>query len=104
MQRHHERLRQLLDEREDVVAVAATEDPVLVLEEDDVDVEPTEDPGGAHVVAANRLAIVAVSPGRWGRDGSLTITTFSTRSISSRPRRAERTSAAKVPIPQARGG
>ena len=55
VQRHDERLRQLLDEREDVLAVGAAEDPVLVLEQDDVDIEPAEDPRGADVVAANRL-------------------------------------------------
>ncbi len=55
MQRHHERLRQLLDERGDVVAVATAEDPVLVLKQDDVDVEPTQNPGSTHVVAPNRL-------------------------------------------------
>ena len=38
------------------------------------------------------------------RPADFTITTFSTRSIPPTPRRAERTSAAKVPIPQARGG
>ena len=44
-----------------------------MLEQDDVDVQPAEDPRRADVVAANRLAIVATSPGRCGRDGSLTI-------------------------------
>ncbi len=104
MQRHDERLRELRDEREHVLAVAAAEDPVLVLEQDDVDVEPAEDPRGAHVVAPDPCAIVADEPGRCGRDGSLTMTTFSTRSIPSTPSRALRTSAAKAPIPQARGG
>ncbi len=55
MQGHDERLRQLLCEREHVLPVAAAEDPVLVLEQHDVDVEPPEHPGGAYVVAADRL-------------------------------------------------
>ena len=104
VQRDDERLRQLLGEREHVLAVAAAEDAVLVLEQDDVDVEPAEDPRRAHVVAADPCAIVATSPGRCGRDGSLTITTRSTRSTPSTPSSAPRTSAAKVPMPQARGG
>ena len=55
MQRHDERLRQLLDERRDVLAVAPAEDAVLVLQQDDVDVEPAEDARCADVVAANAL-------------------------------------------------
>ena len=42
-------------ERQHVLAVAAAEDPVLVLEQHDVDVEPPEHPGGADVVAADGL-------------------------------------------------
>ena len=55
VQRHDERLQQLLEERQDVVAVAASEDPVFVLEEDDVDVESAEDPGRPHVVVPHCL-------------------------------------------------
>ena len=39
----------------DVVAVGAAEDPVLVLQQDDVDIQPAENPRGADVVAASRL-------------------------------------------------
>ena len=45
----------LLGERQHVLAVAAAEDPVFVLKEHDVDVEPAEHPGGADVVAADGL-------------------------------------------------
>ena len=55
VQRHDERLRELAREREDVLAVPAAEDPVLVLEQHDVDVEPPQHPGRSDVVAANRL-------------------------------------------------
>ena len=55
VQRDDEGLRELLDEREDVGAVGAAEDPVLVLEQNDVDVQPAEDPRRADVVASNRL-------------------------------------------------
>ena len=55
MQRDDERLRELLREREHVLAVGAAEDPVFVLEQDDVDVEPAEDPRRADVVASDRL-------------------------------------------------
>ena len=55
MQRHDERLRELLRERQHVLAVGAAEDPVLVLEQHDVDVEPAEDPRRADVVATDRL-------------------------------------------------
>ena len=55
VQRDDERLRELLGERQHVLAVGAAEDPVFVLEQHDVDVEPAEDPRRAHVVAADRL-------------------------------------------------
>ena len=55
VQRHDERLRQFLRERQHVLAVAAAEDPVLVLEQHDVDIEPPEHPGRPDVVAAHRL-------------------------------------------------
>ncbi len=55
VQRHDERLGELAGEREHVLAVGAAEDPVLVLEQHDVDVHPAEHPRGAHVVAANGL-------------------------------------------------
>ncbi len=42
VQRHDERLRELARERKDVLAVAAAEDAVLVLQQDDVDVESRE--------------------------------------------------------------
>ena len=52
---HDERLRQLLDQRSHVATVAAAEDPVLVLKQDDIDIEPAKNPGSAYVVAPNRL-------------------------------------------------
>ena len=56
VQRHDERLRQLLARTRATYSPSrAAEDPVLVLEQDDVDVEPAEHPRGADVVAANRL-------------------------------------------------
>ena len=55
MQGHDERLRQLLRERQHILAVGPAEDAVLVLQEHYVDVEPAEHPGGAHVVAADAL-------------------------------------------------
>ena len=55
MQGDDERLGEVTREGEDVLAVAAAEDPVLVLEQHDVDVDPAEHPGGTHVVAANGL-------------------------------------------------
>ena len=55
VQRHDERLRQLLREREHVLAVGAAEDAVLVLEEHDVDVETAEQPRRADVVASDAL-------------------------------------------------
>ena len=55
VERHDERLRELLHQREHVRAVGAAEDPVLVLEQDDVDVQPAENPRRADVVAASRL-------------------------------------------------
>ena len=50
-----ERLRELTDERQHVLAVAAAEDAVLVLEQDDVDVGPAERTGCSDVVAAGAL-------------------------------------------------
>ena len=55
VQGHDEGLRQLSRQRCNVVTVPAAEDPVLVLQEDDVDVEPTQDPGRTNVVAAHTL-------------------------------------------------
>jgi hypothetical protein len=55
VQGHDERLRQLLRKGKHVLAVAPTEDPVLVLEENDVDVEPTEQPRSTDVVPTNSL-------------------------------------------------
>ena len=66
VERHDERLRQLLRERDHVRAVGAAEDPVLVLEEDDVDVQPAENPRRADVVAANRLGDRRHEPGPLG--------------------------------------
>ena len=51
VQCHDERLGELTREREHVLAVAAAEDAVLVLEQHDVDVESAEQSGGADVVA-----------------------------------------------------
>ena len=55
VERHDERLRELLGQRDHVGAVATAEDPVLVLEEDDVDVQPAENSRRADVVAADGL-------------------------------------------------
>ena len=55
VQRHDERLGELTREREDVFAVTSAEDPVLVLEQHDVDVEPPQHPGRSDVVATDRL-------------------------------------------------
>ena len=55
MQRDHERLRQLVRERQHVLAVTAAEDAVLVLQQDDVDVGAAERTGGSDVVAARAL-------------------------------------------------
>ena len=56
VQRDDDGLRELVHQREDILAVASAEDPVLVLQEHDLDVEPAEDPGGANVVAAHPLS------------------------------------------------
>ena len=55
VQRQDERSRELPGERQHVLAVGAAEDPVFVLEQDDVDVEPAQEPRRADVVAAHRL-------------------------------------------------
>ena len=55
MQRHDQRLRELAGERQHVFAVSATEDAVLVLQENDVDVSAAERPRRADVVAARAL-------------------------------------------------
>ena len=55
VQRQDERAGELLREGENVLAVGSAEDPVLVLQEDDVDVEAAEEPRRADVVAADRL-------------------------------------------------
>jgi hypothetical protein len=55
VQRHYERLCQLSRERQHVLPVAAAEDPVLVLEQDDIDVESSEHAGGADIVASDGL-------------------------------------------------
>ena len=55
VQRDDERLGELLGERRHVLAVAAAEDPVFVLKQDDVDVEPPQDAGRAHVIATHPL-------------------------------------------------
>src|SRR5581483_11848724 len=49
------RLRQLLREREHVLAVPSAEDAVLVLEQHDVDVESSQHPRRPHVIAADGL-------------------------------------------------
>src|SRR5579859_8195655 len=48
--------------------------------------------------------MVESSPRRCGREGSLTTATMSARSMPSTPASVARKSAAKVPIPHARGG
>jgi len=55
VQRNDEGLGQLVHQRHDVLAVASSEDPVLVLKENDLDVEPTKDPSGANIIAADPL-------------------------------------------------
>ena len=83
----------------------AAEDPVLVLEQDDVDVEPAEQPRRANVVAAR-------PPGRpsRGRPAAAGSTARRRRRRCRLPRSPRtpssdaRTSNENVPIPQARGG
>ena len=105
MQGDDERLGQVCGEGEHVLAVGAAEDPVLVLEQDDVDVEPPEHPRGAHVVAANGLRDrrEQTAPLRARR---LVDDRDEIGTLDARRRRcsAARRSAANVPIPQARGG
>ena len=55
VQRHDERLPELTCERQDVLAVAAAEDAVLVLEQHDVNVRAPQCPRRANVVAARSL-------------------------------------------------
>ena len=55
VQRHDERLRQFLRKRQHVLPVAAAEDPVLVLKQHDVDIEPPEHPSRPDIVATHRL-------------------------------------------------
>ena len=55
MERDDERLREPFRERRHVLAVPSPEDPVLMLEQDDIDVQTAQDPGGAHIVAPDRL-------------------------------------------------
>jgi len=55
VQGQDERLGELFRQREDVLAVATAEDAVLVLEENHVDVAPSEDARRADVVAAGCL-------------------------------------------------
>jgi hypothetical protein len=57
VQGHDERLRQLLRERQDILAVRAAEDPELVLEQNNVDVEPAEQPGSANIVETLLLQV-----------------------------------------------
>jgi hypothetical protein len=104
VQRHDERLGQLLRERQHVLAVGSAEDAVLVLQQHDVDVEAAERPGRADVVAANRLPDRREQPAPLGRDGSLTTATMSARLMPATPSSVPRRSAANVPMPQARGG
>ena len=55
VKRQDEWSRELPGERQHVLAVGAAEDPVLVLQQDDVDVESTEQPCRSDVVAPHRL-------------------------------------------------
>ena len=55
VQRHDERLRELAGEREHVLPVATAVDPVLVLQQHDVDIRARERPRSADVVAARAL-------------------------------------------------
>ena len=55
VERDDQRPVELLCEREDVLAVGAAEDPVFVLQEDDVDVESAKEPCRSDVVAPYRL-------------------------------------------------
>ena len=104
VQRDDERLCERFGERQDVLAVGAAEDAVLVLEEHDVDVEPAEHARGADVVAADRL------PDRREERAPLRARRLVQdrddvdRSMPSTPSSVPRRSAAKVPMPQERGG
>ena len=55
VQRHDERLRELAHEREHVLPVATAVDPVLVLQQHDIDVRARERPRSADVVSARAL-------------------------------------------------
>ena len=55
VKRQNERPRELPREREHVLAVGTAEDSVLVLQQDDVDLEPTQQPCRTDVVAPHRL-------------------------------------------------
>ena len=55
VKRQDERSRELLGERQHVLAVGTAEDPVLVLQQDDVDVESTQQPCRSDVIAPHRL-------------------------------------------------
>jgi len=55
VQGHDERLRQLFRKGQHVVAVTPAEDPVLVLQQDDVDIEAAQHSGSAHVIPADGL-------------------------------------------------
>ncbi len=63
VQSQDDRLLQVFGQGEHVVAVPAAEDPVLVLQQDDVDVQPGEDPRRSHVVAADTLGHRRDEPG-----------------------------------------
>ena len=55
VQRHHERLRELLRQREHVFTVRTAENSVLMLKQDHVDVQPPQNPGCAGVICADGL-------------------------------------------------
>ena len=74
VKRQDERSRELPRERQHVLAVGAAEDPVLVLQQDDVDVESTQQPCCSDVVAPHCLRhgredIVALRARRLVDDG-----------------------------------
>ena len=55
VQRHDERLRQFSCERQHVLAVASAEDSVLMLQQNHVDVQATEQSRGPQIVAPDGL-------------------------------------------------
>ena len=103
VQGHDERLREFSRKRQHVLAVTAAEDPELVLEQHDVDIEPPQHPSSSDVVAAHGLhdRREQAAP-LWAR--RFVHDRDEIGALDPRPSSVARRSAEKAPIPQARGG